>query len=229
MPHSPNSLQNHTPDFTIDVLILAAGQAQRFGRPKQLLPWGAGETILSHVIRRVLATPGISRTHVVLGAWFENICTSLAKPLEQVEVIRNPDWQVGMFSSLSTGLRQLNQDNVKSDGILVLLGDMPFITPETLTLFVDSAARGYPRPLIATEGARPAHPYLIRPRHIGEILSLSGESGIRPFIQKQFPSALKIPVSHSAGRRDVDTWESYFAQRPDDSGPVIPAPNDDKL
>ena len=208
----------------IDTLILAAGQAQRFGRPKQLLPWGAGETILSHVVSQVLATPGISRTHVVLGAWFEDICSTLAKPLERVEVIHNPDWQVGMFSSLSTGLKQLNQEIDKNDGILVLLGDMPFVTPKTLTLFVDSATQGYPHPLIATEGGRPAHPYLIRREHIGEILSLSGESGIRPFIKKQFPNALKIPVSHSAGRRDVDTWESYFAQRPPGSAPVIPPP-----
>ena len=219
MDYIPN-----TPNLKIDALILAAGQAQRFGRPKQLLPWGAEETILSHVINQVSATPGISRIHVVLGAWFEEICTTLAAPLKQVEIINNPDWQVGMFSSLSTGLRQLNQESHKSDGILVLLGDMPFITPETLALFVDSVDLKSPQPLIAVENNRPAHPYLIRQSHIGEILSLSGESGIRPFIKKQFPNARKIPVSHTAGRKDIDTWESYFANRPESSGAVIPPP-----
>ena len=214
----------NTPNIKIDALILAAGQAQRFGRPKQLLPWGAKETILSHVISQVAATPGISQIHVVLGAWFEEICTTLAAPLEQVEIINNSDWQIGMFSSLSTGLRQLNQRDHKSDGILVLLGDMPFITPETLALFVDSLEPKSPQPLIAVENNRPAHPYLIRQSHIGEILSLSGESGIRPFIKKQFPHALKIPVSHTAGRKDIDTWESYFANRPESSGAVIPPP-----
>ena len=206
--------------LSIDTLILAAGQAQRFGQPKQLLPWGKKKTILSHVINQVLATPGISRTHVVLGAWFEEILTALTDSLERVEVIHNPDWRVGMFSSLCAGLMQMGKKNNKTDGILVLLGDMPFITPKILTLFVGSATQGYPHPLIAAEADRPAHPYLIRQEHIGEILSLSGESGIRPFIKKHFPKALKIPVSHSAGRCDIDTWESYFDQRPDDSGPV---------
>ena len=215
---------NFVPNFEIDILILAAGEAQRFGRPKQLLPWGAGETILSHVINQVLATAGISRTYVVLGAWLEEISAALTNSLERIEVINNPDWRVGMFSSLRTGLIHLSKVNHKNNGILVLLGDMPFITPETLTLFIRSAVRKSPHPLIAAENNRPAHPYLIRREHIGEILSLSGESGIRPFIKKQFPNALKIPVSHSAGRRDVDTWESYFAQRPPDSAPVIPPP-----
>ncbi|MCD6292179.1 MAG: NTP transferase domain-containing protein, partial [Deltaproteobacteria bacterium] len=155
---------------------------------------------------------------------FEEICTTLSAALEPVEIINNSDWPVGMFSSLSIGLQQLNQKSCKSDGILVLLGDMPFITPETLSRFVNSVEPESSQPLIATENNRPAHPYLIRPSHIGEILSLSGESGIRPFIKKHFPEAHKIQVDHTAGRQDIDTWESYFANRPKSSGPVIPPP-----
>ncbi|MCK5915429.1 MAG: nucleotidyltransferase family protein [Deltaproteobacteria bacterium] len=213
----------------MEALILAAGEARRFGRPKQLLPWGSGKTILSHVIDTVQATPGIDSTRVVLGAWFDEIRAALATTLTRVDVIRNSDWQIGMFSSLKAGLTQFTgsgKNDKKIDGIIVLLGDMPFITTETLARFVAAAPAANPRPLIASEGCRPAHPYLIRHQHIGDILSLSGESGIRPFIKKEFPAAHKIAVENSVGRRDIDTWESYFKNRPTNSAAVIPPPPD---
>ena len=205
----------------IDSLILAAGEARRFGRPKQLLPWGRDKTILGRVVGELQATPGIGHIRVVLGAWEDEIRGRMRKELAGVEIISNPDWEQGMFSSLSAGL-------IKQQGstrpLLILLGDMPFISSTVLSRFPAICDPDDPRPIIATEADRPAHPYLIKPHHIGEILSLSGESGIRPFIRRHFPEAIKIAVPENAGRHDIDTWKSYFSRRPADSGPVIPPP-----
>ncbi len=209
----------------IEALVLAAGEARRFGRAKQLLPWGAGQTILGHLLDTLRATPDLKLINLVLGARNREIAETLKNHLAGIEIIINPDWREGMFTSLAHGLSRIRDSGRRPRGIVVLLGDMPFIDPALLSRICRAGrATGDQAPVIAVESGRPAHPYLIRPHHIGEILSLSGESGIRPFIGKYFPQALKVEVDAVAGRRDIDTWEGYFHHRPPDSGPVTPPP-----
>lgn len=199
----------------VATLILAAGAARRFGQPKQILPWGPGNTILGTVIDTVRHNSNIDSINVVLGAYYDSITGTMAKKLAETRIIHNPLWQQGMFSSIIAGLHAL-ANKPDADAILVLLGDMPFITSEITAQFAHRAAGcTTKRPVImAIDQGRPAHPYLIWQQHIGEILSLSGKSGIRPFIQSHFPDAEKIPVSTNAGRQDIDTWKSYEQLKP---------------
>jgi molybdenum cofactor cytidylyltransferase len=199
----------------ISALILAAGAARRFGQPKQLLPWGPDNTILGTVIDTVSCNSKISSLNVVLGAHYDAITSTIPDKLSKTHIIRNTLWQQGMFSSITAGLIELSA-KPKAGGILVLLGDMPFISPQVIAEFIHAAsACASEHPLIiATEQGKPAHPYLIWQQHIGEILSLSGKSGIRPFIQSHFPHAKKIQVSSNVGRQDIDTWKTYEQLKP---------------
>jgi molybdenum cofactor cytidylyltransferase len=203
----------------ISALVLAAGAARRFGQPKQLLPWGADNTILGTVIDALSSNSKISSINVVLGAHYDSITSAIPEKLSKTHVIHNTLWQQGMFSSVTAGLKELSTTS-EAGGILVLLGDMPFISPEVISEFTSIASTYFPEhPLIiATEQEKPAHPYLVWQQHIGEILSLSGESGMRPFIQSHFPDAVKIRVSSSVGRQDIDTWETYEQLKPKGSG-----------
>lgn len=199
----------------LSALILAAGEARRFGQPKQLLPWGEENTMLGTVIDTAWSNPAISTVNVVLGAHFDAITKSIPDKLEKTHIIRNTSWQEGMFSSITAGLEALTS-KTEAGAILVLLGDMPFITPGTINQFASAALRFLSEHpvIIATNQGKPAHPYLIWQEHIGEILSLSGESGIRPFMQSHFPRAEKIPVPLQVGRQDIDTWEAYERLKP---------------
>ena len=79
---------------TMAVVVLAAGESRRFGRLKQLLPWGDGEgTLLSHAVDVALASQAHSVV-VVLGhqaeacraALADQVLSSLAEhPVAQAE------------------------------------------------------------------------------------------------------------------------------------------------
>ena len=84
-------------------IILAAGEASRFGAPKQLLDYH-GEPFVSRVARTALAA-GLSPVVVVTGANAVPIEAALAGP--NVHIARNDDWQSGQSSSIRLGLQSL--------------------------------------------------------------------------------------------------------------------------
>src|SRR5215211_4676789 len=96
-------------------LILAAGAAERMGRPKQLLDWDgrplvrvAAETALGAQLSPVL---------VVLGSAQAEVAAALADlPLQ---LVPNPDYAAGQSSSLRAGIAALPPE---VQAVVVLLG-----------------------------------------------------------------------------------------------------------
>ena len=98
------------------------------GRPKQLLPFENG-TLLTHAIdtaKRAQFNPLI----VVLGAEADAVEKSIAA--KHVQIVRNPSWQAGMGSSISTGVKHLQKMTADSVAVAILLGDQPLVTPDHL-------------------------------------------------------------------------------------------------
>ena len=185
-------------------LILAAGEAKRFGFPKQILPWN-NSTILGTVINESLES-GFSDIFVVLGAHFDKITEKLRKELSRVHVVKNDNWQNGMFSSVKKGLTVVK--NLSADYILIQLGDMPFITSSILEKFIKVTVEN-PNVVIASENNKPAHPYMFHKKFINEIISANYPMGMKNFINREFPDSLKIETDKQAARQDIDTWDIY--------------------
>ena len=196
---------NHTTINKVSAVILAAGEAKRFGEPKQLLEW-KNSTILGTVID-IFKKANFDNIIVVLGAYYEIITEKLSNEFKDVRVAINRTWEKGMFSSILTGINEAIKLN--SDFILFHQGDMPFITEKILKNFIEKAYENK-KIVIATVDNRPAHPYMIHKDYFSEILQMEGQEGMRPFIKKYFSIAEKIPVSHKIGKQDIDTWEVYW-------------------
>jgi CTP:molybdopterin cytidylyltransferase MocA len=126
----------------IGAVVLAAGEASRFGSPKQRL-------MLPDVLRAVRAS-FVDEIVVVQGAY----------ELEtDARVVACPDWAAGPGASLRCGLQALPED---VEAAVVVLADGPDLTPEAIDRVI-TAWRGGAGELLAASygnGAR-GHPVLL--------------------------------------------------------------------
>jgi len=104
-------------------MVLAAGASSRMGRPKALLPAQSGLP-MARAQADLLRAGGCGRVVVVLGADAERIRPSLAG----CDVVLNPDWEKGRFTSVQTGLRALGD----FDGCVILPVDAVDLRAETV-------------------------------------------------------------------------------------------------
>src|SRR5580698_3566832 len=104
------------------VIILAAGNSSRLGRPKQLLPY-RGKTLLTHVVAEALAT-NLQPVLVVTGAFHQEVSDSLHG--QSVDIVFNPAWEEGMASGIVTGVSKILSRYPEVDAIIIMVCDQPF-------------------------------------------------------------------------------------------------------
>ena len=115
----------------VAAVVLAAGEASRFGAPKQLL-------LLPEVLAR-LDESVVDEIVVVEGA--HDLAGACDDPTRApCRVVRCPDWALGPGASLRCGLAQLADD---VDAAVVVLADGPDLAPEQSPA---SSMRGGPKP-----------------------------------------------------------------------------------
>src|SRR5918994_6265325 len=107
----------------ISGLILGAGASQRFGPPKQLLPF-RDTTMLGWVVHQAQRAAGLDEVVVVLGRAADEIRERV--DFGAARVVENPVFTEGCASSYRAGLAALDSH---ADAIMIILGDQPEITP----------------------------------------------------------------------------------------------------
>ena len=130
------------PTSRVAAVVLAAGEATRFGTPKQRL-------LLPRVLRR-LAHAGIDDVVVVAGAY----------PVEagSARVVTAFDWALGPGASLRAGLAVLGSD---VDAAVVVLADGPMLVPEAVTRVLGAWRAGSEDVVAASYGGERGHPLVL--------------------------------------------------------------------
>lgn len=183
----------------ISAIILAAGGSQRFGQPKQLLPWGNQTTLQAVILAAKIA--GFQEPIVVLGAE----AAAVRKSLEglSVRIVENPEWQSGQAGSLKLGLAAVPPDNA---GALFLLTDQPQISPlliHTVAAYGLRTGRVI-QPIIAD---RRAHPVYFPRAAFVDLMTISGDQGGRAIMHLHPAQQLQWLDERMA--LDIDTPADY--------------------
>src|SRR5437870_1805795 len=101
----------------IGIILLAAGNSSRLGRPKQLL-LNYGQTFLQYSLQIARAS-NVHSIIVVLGAHADTIKKEIGHT--DAHVVVNAEWQEGMASSIRCGINALAGINPSSDGAILMV------------------------------------------------------------------------------------------------------------
>jgi CTP:molybdopterin cytidylyltransferase MocA len=189
-------------------VLLAAGAGRRAGGPKALRVNPDGTSWLLRSIA-VLREGGCDAVIVVLGCEAARARDLLANsafaanPI--ITAIDAPDWQLGMASSLHSGLvaAQLQQWRA----VLVHLVDLPDVTADVVRRVIGKAPPGTAALARATYGGRPGHPVCIGRDHLESIMiSLTGDTGAKHYLAQH--GVRGVECGDLASGQDHDTsWQ----------------------
>jgi len=186
----------------ISAILLAAGESNRMGQPKQLMPFGQS-TIVERTIDNLLNS-AVSETIVVLGYKDEEIRKTIAgKP---IKIAMNPDYQQGMSTSIIAGLKQVDK---RARAVLIALGDQPFVNSQTITSLVEAFIANNRGILIPVYQGRRGNPVIFAIEYKGELLNLKGDVGGREIIKLHPDDVLEVAVDCEGVLLDIDTMENY--------------------
>ena len=187
------------------IVILAAGNSSRLGRPKQLLPF-RGKNLLQHVIDEAAAA-GASPVVVVTGARAEEISASVDRAV--AEVIHNEKWPEGKASGIVAGVRHVVSSYPHVERVILAVCDQPFVTAQLFSQLSDRQHRSGKTIVASAYADTLGTPVLLTRTHFDALLGLKEDEGARKILvlHPGEVAGFDFPLGHV----DVDTQADYEA------------------
>lgn len=184
------------PTKSLYAVVLAAGQASRFGSTKQLAVF-AGQPLVARAIRSAERMCG-QQSILVTGKDWENVASASA-PLDGF-MIYNPRYRDGMASSLAQGIRSIRD---VADGVLLLLADQPLVSDEHLQALITAFTAAPDTICASAYAATRGPPVIFARRYFTQLIELQGDRGAKAVIESNIDQVITIPSESAA--IDIDT------------------------
>ena len=192
----------------IAAIILAAGRSSRMGAQNKLIQTIDGAPMVRHVAQTARQS-GIDDVIVVTG----NEPGAIAAALDGFDVrfCHNPDFKNGLATSLATGIAALDET---IDGVVVLLGDMPFVPAalldDLIAAFDPSAGRNI---CVPTRHGKRGNPVLWGSPFFTEMREIRGDTGAKHLLGQHGEQVVEVEATTDAIFLDIDTPDALIAAR----------------
>jgi CTP:molybdopterin cytidylyltransferase MocA len=184
-------------------VILAGGLSSRMQQFKPLLPLGRA-TVTDHVIDTFLSV----NVEVLLVAGYRHGDIEDAIKKQPVNIVYNPDYEQGMFTSIQAGIRQLQPDY---QSFFILPVDIPLVRAATLSRLMAAAEQNPQRIIYPVFRGQRGHPPLIPSGLVPAILGWGKGGGLKAVLESEKKLALEVAVADGNILLDMDTPEEYQA------------------
>ena len=213
-------------------IVLAAGASRRMGRPKLELELG-GMTLVERSVQNLLDAP-VDRVRLVVppgsaptltaptltaptltaptltAPTLTALTLTALAPTKSLEVIRNPNRDEGLSSSLRVGLVGLP---TATRVVLIALADKPLVKPETIRKLLDVfeavVEEGGAKVVYPVYRGEQGHPVLWDAALVDELSAVEGDRGAKSMLDAYRLEALAVPVDDAGVCFDIDTPEDY--------------------
>ena len=189
----------------ISAILLGAGESKRMGVDKLSLP-GRRKTVLEHCFETLLQSE-VQEIVVVLGNRNQRVKNRFQ--VGKTKVVVNPYSKRGMSTSIRKGLQAIHPG---SAGILIALGDQPFLKTRTINALVRAFDRRENGIIIPSFRGRMGHPVIFHKRYRKELMNLRGDVGGRTVVDRHPEEVKVVPVKSEGVVKDVDTWQDYVKE-----------------
>lgn len=184
------------------IVILAAGNSSRLGQPKQLLGY-KDETLLQHIIAEASKLPD-AVVIVVTGANHELIEKNIDS---KVKTAFNSDWELGMSSSINTGLKKLWELHPEIEECIFTVCDQPFVSHSIFENLITEYHKTQKGIVASSYSDTLGTPVLFGKKYFEELFNLKGQEGAKKIINRFLEDTASILFEK--GDIDIDTEDDY--------------------